>query len=284
MRDIYFSTFMAVLFFGVLLGYAARSLLSGRLRNARAESDGGSVFLGKSAIEAVYWFLNPIVAFLAGIGVTPNMITLFSLVPAAAAAVALAYGWFGLACLLATVGSLCDTIDGPLARKLGVGSDAGEVVDATVDRYVEFLFLGGLAVYYRSHWIVLILVLGAIVGAFMVSYATAKAEAMDVEPPRGAMRRAERCVYLLVASGLTGFSKVIFADSPSHALRELPIILAITIVAVVANVSTVQRMIAVAASLRGREPGAKGPGGPGAATVDPEEGIITKQDNPIGLA
>ena len=90
MRDIYFSTFMAVLFFGVLLGYAARSLLSGRLRNARAESDGGSVFLGKSAIEAVYWFLNPIVAFLAGIGVTPNMITLFSLVPAAAAAVALA--------------------------------------------------------------------------------------------------------------------------------------------------------------------------------------------------
>jgi CDP-diacylglycerol--glycerol-3-phosphate 3-phosphatidyltransferase len=276
---------MAVLFVGVLLGYAARALLSGRLRNARAESDGGSVFLGKPAIEAVYWFLNPIVDFLAGIGVTPNMITLFSLVPALAAAVALAYGWFGLACFLATVGSLCDTIDGPLARKLGVGSDAGEVVDATADRYVEFLFLGGLAMYYRSHWMVLILVLGAIFGAFMVSYATAKAEAMGVEPPRGAMRRAERCVYLLVASGLTGFSKVIFADSPSHALRELPIILAITIVAVVANVSTVQRMAAVAASLRARDVRAKVQATTAdTAPVDPEESIITKQDNPVGLA
>jgi phosphatidylglycerophosphate synthase len=283
-RDIYFSIFMTTLCFSVVAAYALRALLSGRVRNARAEADGGSVFLGKPAIEMVYWFLNPIVDFLAGIGVTPNMITLFSLIPAVAAAVALAYGWFGLACFLATAGSLCDTIDGPLARKLGVGSDAGEVVDATADRYVEFLFLGGLAMYYRSHWIVLALVLGAIFGAFMVSYATAKAEAMDVEPPRGAMRRAERCVYLLVASGLTSFSKVIFADSPSHALRELPIILAVTIVAVVANVSTVQRMSAVAASLRARDARAKGQAKADAAPADPEESIITKQDNPIGLA
>lgn len=281
-RDVYFAAFMAVLLTSVIIGYAIRALVVGRLRNARAESDGGSVFLGKSAIEMVYWFLNPIVDLLAGLGVTPNMVTLFSLVPAAGAAVALAYGWFGLACFLATVGSLCDTVDGPLARKLGVGSDAGEVVDATVDRYVEFLFLGGLAVYYRSHWMVLVLVLAAIFGAFMVSYATAKAEAMNVEAPRGAMRRAERCVYLLVASGLTGFSKEIFANSPSHALRELPIILAVTIVAVVANVSTVQRMAAVAASLRLKS-GAAPSTPPVTLTsmIDPEESIVTKPDNPI---
>jgi CDP-diacylglycerol--glycerol-3-phosphate 3-phosphatidyltransferase len=289
-RDIYFSGLMAVMFFGLIAAYALRALLSGRLRNARAEADGGSVLLGKPAIEMVYWFLNPIVSFLAAAGVTPNMITLFSLIPATAAAVALSYGWFGLACFLATAGSLCDTVDGPLARKLGVSSDAGEIVDATADRYVEFLFFGGLAMYYRSHWIVLVLVLGAIFGAFMVSYATAKAEAMGVEPPRGAMRRAERCLYLLIGTGLTAFSKEIFASSPSHALRELPIILAVTMVAVVANVSTVQRMIAVAAALRAREAaapnqaGRSAPAGPAAAaTGDPEESIITKQDNPVGL-
>jgi hypothetical protein len=67
------------------------------------------------------------------------------------------------------------------------------------------------------------------------------------------MRRAERAVYLLVGSGLTAFTKVLFAGSPSHALRELPIILALTVVAVVSNVSAVQRFAALAQALRERD-------------------------------
>ncbi len=277
MRDLTFAYFMVALAGSVVGAYLVRVLLAGRARHARSEADGGSLLLGKKAMEMAYWFLNPVVDFCAALGITPNMVTFYSLVPAIGAGVAAAFGWFGLACLLATCGALCDTVDGPLARKLGVASNAGEVVDATADRYVEFFFLGGLAMYYRSHWIVLLLVLLAIFGAFMVSYATAKAEAMGVEAPRGDMRRAERCVYLLVASGLTSFSKEIFAESPSHALRELPIILAVTVVAVVANVSVVQRMAAVAAALRLRD---KTPSVP--PPFD-EETLITKPDTPVGL-
>ncbi|HSZ82159.1 MAG TPA: CDP-alcohol phosphatidyltransferase family protein, partial [Polyangia bacterium] len=232
--------------------YLVRTLFKGRARHARTEADGGSVFLNKASMEMGYWLLAPVVEALAALHVTPNMVTFFSLVPALLAAVAAAFGWFGLACVLATLGSLCDLIDGVLARRTGVASDAGEVLDAAVDRYIEFLFLAGVAVYYRTHWMVLSLALAALFGSFMVSYTTAKAEAMGVEPPRGSMRRAERAVYLLTAAGLTPFSRVLFANTPSHALRELPMVFALILVALLTNVSVVQRFVVIAAALRAR--------------------------------
>src|SRR5215831_7020868 len=253
MKDVYFSIFMFVLLGGVVVAYLGRTLLRGRARHARTDADGGSVFLNKASMELGYWLLRPVVDVLSGLRITPNMVTGFSLVPALAAGVAVAFGWFGLACVLATAGSLCDLVDGVLARRLGTASDAGEVVDAAVDRYVESFFLGGLIIYYRSHWMMLLLCVLAFFGSFMVSYTTAKAEAMDVPPPRGLMRRAERAIYLLVGSGLTGLTKAAFADAPSHALRELPIIVAITTVAVVTNISSVQRLSAIARALRARQ-------------------------------
>ena len=103
-----------------------------------------------------------------------------------------------------------------IARRTGVSSDAGEVFDAAVDRFGEFFLMGGLLIYYRDRGACMLLALAATVGAFMVSYSTAKAEALGVPPPRGAMRRSERAVYLMAAAGLTSITKVIFADTPSR--------------------------------------------------------------------
>jgi CDP-diacylglycerol--glycerol-3-phosphate 3-phosphatidyltransferase len=255
MRDIYFSIFMFILVVVIVAAYVIRAQLLGRARHARTDADGGSVFLNKASMEMGYWLIEPIVRALVALRITPNMVTLFSLVPALLAGVAAGFGWFGLACVLATAGSLCDLLDGVLARRLGTASDAGEVVDAAVDRYIEFLFLGGVAVYYRTHWMVIVLTLAAIFGSLMVSYTTAKGEAMQVTLPRGSMRRAERAVYLLVASGLTPITRILFAGSPSHALRELPILVALSLVAVVTNVNVVQRFVAMADALRARHPG-----------------------------
>ena len=203
-------------------------------------------------MEMGYWVLEPLVKALVALDITPNMVTLFSLVPAFLAGVAAAFGWFALACVLGTAGAFCDILDGLLARRLGTASDSGEVVDAAVDRYIEFFFLAGLIVYYRTHWMVLVLTLAALLGSYMVSYTTAKAEAMSVPPPRGSMRRAERAVYLMTGAGLTAFTRAAFPTSPSHALRELPILVALSLVAVVTNVSAIQRFAAIAAVLRAR--------------------------------
>ena len=243
-----------ITFFFVLAGaYLLRSAVVGRRRHARTESDGGSVFLNKTTMEMVYWILDPIIDFLAALHITPNMVTLFSLVPAAGAGVALGFGWFGLASVLAVIATFCDILDGLVARKTRVSSAAGEVLDAAVDRYSEMFFFGGLIYYYRSHDQVLFIVLAAIVGSFMVSYATAKAEAMGVAAPRGAMRRGERAAYLIFGAAFTPLSKVVFANSASLALNELPIILTLSIVAVVSNISVVQRFGAINDLLRAKE-------------------------------
>src|SRR5204863_5624649 len=136
-------------------------------------------------------------------GVTPNQVTVFSVLPGLAAGVAVAFGWFGLSCVLATMSAFADIVDGLLARRQGVSSDAGEVLDATVDRYSEFAFLAGLLIHYRHSVLLLALVLAAMAGGYMVSYVSVKAEAMNVEAPRGAMRRSERAVYLFFGAGFT---------------------------------------------------------------------------------
>ncbi|HSZ80769.1 MAG TPA: CDP-alcohol phosphatidyltransferase family protein, partial [Polyangia bacterium] len=151
-KDVYFSIGMLILSVVVPGMYLVRTLLKGRAHHARTDADGGSVLLNKASMEMGYWLLGPVVEGLAALHITPNMVTFFSLVPALLAAVAAGFGWFGLACVLATLGSLCDLVDGVLARRTGVASDAGEVLDAAVDRYIEFLFLAGVAVYYRTHW------------------------------------------------------------------------------------------------------------------------------------
>ncbi|HXU02258.1 MAG TPA: CDP-alcohol phosphatidyltransferase family protein [Polyangia bacterium] len=253
MADLYIAIANITFFFALLGAYLLRSAIVGRRRHARTESDGGSLFLNKRTMEMVYWILEPIIDFLAALHITPNMVTLFSLVPAAGAGVALGFGWFGLASALAVMATFCDILDGLLARKTGVSSGGGEVIDAAVDRYGEMFFFGGLVYYYRSHDQVLFIVLAAIVGSFMVSYATAKAEAMGVAAPRGAMRRGERAAYLIFGSAFTPVAKAVFANSPSLAVHELPIILALTIVAVVSNISVLQRLSAVIDALRAKE-------------------------------
>ncbi len=267
--DIHFALGMVALLVSVVAAYLVWTLAHGRARHARTDADGGSVFLHKRAMEMGYWLLEPVVRALAALEITPNAVTLFALVPALLGAVAAGLGWFALACALFTLASLCDLIDGVLARRTGVASDAGEVLDAAVDRYLEFFFLAGVAVYYRTHWMMIVLTLAALFGSFMVSYTTAKAEAMAVVPPRGSMRRAERAVYLLAGAGLTAFTRVLFASSPSHALRELPILLALSLVAVVTNVSAVQRFAVLAAALRARRPPAPAPADKGIITTEP---------------
>ncbi|MBK6532465.1 MAG: GtrA family protein [Deltaproteobacteria bacterium] len=151
---------------------------------------------------------------------------------------------------MATLG---DALDGMVARATGVASDAGEVLDAAVDRYQEFAFLAGLAVYYRANTAWLLLTLAALLGSVMTSYVTAKAEALQTEVPRGAMRRPERALYLTLGAILT---PVATALSGGHDpwISHSPMLLALASVAVVANLSAARRLVALMRSLADRRP------------------------------
>jgi CDP-diacylglycerol--glycerol-3-phosphate 3-phosphatidyltransferase len=234
-------------------GYTVRSYLVGRTLPSRLESGEGKL-LGRPLMEAGYWFLGPITDMLMFIGATPNAVTLASLVPGVGAGFAMATGHFGLGAALAITAALCDLFDGVLARRLGTTSDAGELYDAAADRYTEFFFLAGLVVHYNDRLALQLVALAALLGSYMISYSTAKAEALGLPAPKGMMRRAERTFYM--AAGAT-FTPVIALAMPAAwvartEIRDLPLLLPLALVAVLGNISAVSRFSTIARMARQR--------------------------------
>jgi CDP-diacylglycerol--glycerol-3-phosphate 3-phosphatidyltransferase len=238
----------------VVLLYAGRTLLAGRFISDRADQLGGSAILGRWAMDMGYWALRPLVRLCLAARISANALTWLSLVLGAYAGVMMALGRLGHAALAGTVASLCDALDGQVARRVGDASDAGEVLDAAVDRYTDFFLVGGLCFHYRALPWALCLSLLALLAAFMTSYVTAKGEALRIEVPRGSMRRHERLVYLLVGAAA---SALVLPSLPvsSPALRgEYPLLAALAVVAVVGNASAVHRLAAMGrAARRGRD-------------------------------
>jgi phosphatidylglycerophosphate synthase len=196
--------------------------------------------------------VDPVVTVLVRWGVSANAVTLVSLVLAAIGGVLLCVGLLGPGCLVMVIASLGDAIDGPLARRTRSASVGGALLDASVDRYEEFLFLGGLAVYLRASVPALLVALFALAGSFMVSYGSAKAEALAVAVPPGAMRRADRAICLCLGVGATPAFGWLAARGavPGWAARA-PLFAALGLIAVVANASAVRRLRGLAhASLR----------------------------------
>ncbi len=132
----------------ISVAYSVRLLTHGRAEFDRVNKQGGSVLLGKGLMEMAYWSLQPVARLLVILHISPNQLSWASLVLGGMAGASLSYGYFGFAALFATYSAFLDTLEGMVARMTEVASDAGEVLDAAVDRYVEFFFLAGLVLYY----------------------------------------------------------------------------------------------------------------------------------------
>jgi len=248
-RDVYFTYLLAAMAGTAALLYGVRIAVRGVAHSDRVGKMGGNMLVGQGIMDWTYWAVEPIVRGTAALGITPNHLTWAALVLGLGAGVALAFGQFGLATLLATWSTIGDILDGQVARLTGTGSNRGEVLDAAVDRYTEFAFVGGLVFYFRESPALMGLSLGALLACFMVSYSTAKAEEMQVTPPRGLMRRHERAVYLIVGAGLTS----LFGAMVHARWTELPVevfqIAGLAMVAIVGNVSAVSRWLRIAKQL-----------------------------------
>jgi phosphatidylglycerophosphate synthase len=256
----------------VAAAYGARRVLLHQraARFARVDADGGSALLGQGAMNVFHWALQPLGAACVALGIGANTITFVSLILGVAAGVALADGMFGLGALLSGISSMCDALDGLVARKTGTASDSGEVFDAAVDRYVELFFLGGLAYFYRDQPWSLVACVAALGGSFMVSYATAKAEALHVKAPRGSMRRPERAAYLVAGATLT---PLLESNLSLGTATLTPMLAAVVLVAVVANYSAAARLFAIARALHRPRPAGPADSGhaPAASIPLPEE-------------
>jgi CDP-diacylglycerol--glycerol-3-phosphate 3-phosphatidyltransferase len=202
-----------------------------------------SLVLPDVAVGAALRVLDQVAAGLVAVGISANTVTSLCIALGAGAGVLLALDQFALATVLMVVASLGDAIDGLVARRSGTASVAGALLDASGDRYQEFFFLGGLAVFFRESPLALVATLAALAGSFMVSYSSAKAEALAVPVPPGVMRRAERAVCLCIATAITAFWEPWAASSGKSAwVGSLPILIAVGAIAVAGNVSAIRRM------------------------------------------
>ena len=99
-----------------------------------------------------------------------------------------------------------------------------------------------------------VLALLALMGSFMVSYSSAKAEALQVDPPKGSMRRPERAFYLTLGAVLSPITIAEFEYVRDYPIAiGFPMVMALGLIAVLANASAIERMAAIAKEMRRRE-------------------------------
>lgn len=158
------------------------------------------VFLGLSLAN------RPLVAWLARVGVRPNHITVLGCLISVAAIWPLAIGLLEAAMLIVLASSLLDALDGRLARLGGAATAFGGFLDSTLDRLSDAAVFIGLAAYFyhEQQPIGAILSLSALVGAFLVSYARARAETLIDSCAVGVLgERPDRLIIIIIA-GLAG--------------------------------------------------------------------------------
>ncbi len=177
--------------------------------------------------------LLPLCRVLAGFGVRPNQITLTGTLVCLLGAVLVAGDRLVLGGLIWLAGSALDMLDGALARSQNQVSRGGAFLDSTLDRISGGVLFTAIAYHFAARGAALeaALTVLALLGALLVSYTRARAEALGAECKVGIITRAERVVLLglglclgLVAPVillLALLGAVAVAQRIHHTLREL---------------------------------------------------------------
>ncbi len=179
--------------------------------------------------------LDPIGAFLNRLGLTPNAITLLGLVGTSIGAYFLSQGKMttGAFVLLASV--LVDAFDGTMARLRGEPSDFGGFVDSVSDRYAELITFAGLLYFFLSQNDEpgVMVTFAAAAGSVLVSYVKARAEGLGFTAKVGILTRVERYLVLI---------PLLVFNQP---------FIAMLVIAVLGNITALQRILHV--RVQGRE-------------------------------
>lgn len=138
--------------------------------------------------------------------ITPNQVSLLSLLIAAATLPLFAADQPIAAALAIHASSVVDGVDGDLARLQGTASRFGAIFDASLDRFADALVFLGMALWSDGATDLpapLVLGLAATASALTVSYSRARIEASAPGVPGAAAGIASRDVRLFVAALLS---------------------------------------------------------------------------------
>lgn len=184
--------------------------------------------------------LTPIARGLSGLGIRANTVTVLGFFLTVVGAALLATAQPGPALMVLLLGTVCDTLDGQLARAAGGGTRFGAFLDSTLDRLsdaalaISAIQLGATlpdAVLYGDGLILL-------VAAFLVSYIRAKAESLGETASVGIAPREARIVLFLVGVAAWAVTGLVW-----------PFATAVAVAAFLATVTVIQRLAHMASAL-----------------------------------
>jgi len=175
--------------------------------------------------------LDPAVNLLASLGVSPMLVSAFGVAFSVWGAVVVARGSLLGGGIFLLFAGLCDVLDGDLARRLDRATPFGAFIDSVLDRVSEFVYFGGILLFavrqpdgFVAYEPVIIIV--ALMGSVLTSYARARAEGIGIECKVGVMERPERIA--LLAIGLIAGYRLLMA--------------VMILIAVTSHVTVVQRV------------------------------------------
>jgi CDP-diacylglycerol--glycerol-3-phosphate 3-phosphatidyltransferase len=151
--------------------------------------------------------LLPIGRYLVRLNIHPDVITLMGLVVVLIAAIFIVRDQFIVAGIILLLGMPLDALDGTVARlREDIGQRPfGGFLDSTLDRYADSFIFGAFVFYgqQKDSWLIILLALAALTGAYLVSYTRARAEAMGCACKIGLFTRLERvlAIFILVFTG-----------------------------------------------------------------------------------
>jgi phosphatidylglycerophosphate synthase len=229
--------------------------------------------------SGIYKIINPFVRFLIKIGLTPNAVTTIGFILNIGVALIfiiaaergirddLSYvGWAGALVLFAGV---FDMLDGQVARLGNMKSQSGALFDSVLDRYSELVTFLGICYYLVSqhYFLSSLFAFIALIGSMMVSYTRARAEGLGIECKGGLMQRPERVVLIglsALACGVTSFYlggnyKVFVPGIKFHVFETMSVFtVPITIMAILTNITAINRLREAKRALDRREFGSIG--------------------------
>lgn len=240
---------ITVLFFGLMAVFGVVVARQGLPHHPRVKNLGNAV-VGQFFLEYFYWLQRPVGPLAVRLRIHPDWLSWTSLVLQLLAAVVLGKGAFALGGWLLFLGAACDSLDGTVARARNLASDAGEVLDAVIDRWAEMATCFGFAWYYRDDALGFVLSVWACAASVMVSYTRAKGETLSIDAKMGVMNRHERAAYLVSATIIAAWVQLRW---PVAGHPRFPLVLvALGLIAVLGTVTAIRRTAFMRRELRKR--------------------------------
>ena len=149
--------------------------------------------------------INAMVRALASAGVHPNILTAIGVSINVACGVLFGLGEFFWAGVVLIVANLFDMLDGNVARQTGNVTKFGGFLDSSLDRLSDMVAFLGIMMFYAGnspqHSLLNVFLAGVgMISSVMVSYTTARSEALGVKANVGFLQRPERIVLLIIGA------------------------------------------------------------------------------------